>query len=661
MSTTVKEVEILSTLEEEPHVHFFPWEADVQDIAAGMAKSLHPLGLLSAVLTDEQWAAYPGNATIDQNGQIQLAARFAPPVYVDIHNGMNNVDLYVAKALNERLQLWIDATEALKRALLKSLGRVVRQIIKPKTVRFQTMSIADIMQQVRKRYGKMEKDTRANLQDRMLTLLPTVEGIDTHMSNLLDMFEVSETAGFPIDMYRQVEIFRETVCAHPLVVKVLETFDFDFPDSKAVTYEQITAYLVLHLPNVKHAQLAATRATANFVAATAYTVLEAESKRLRAEVEQLKRKRTDGKGKGGKNGKQNGGKRKGDQQNGGKQKDQQKTQKQKDGNQRDQQARTSDEPTVNMKYCHGHGYQHSHISSECKLLAGDKQKFNAAMRRATGPNQPPGGSTKVNGQQPKTVTANMASSVTGGHESDDEDDWDQQNDQQHDDDTSFDETAVFLANVLYGEDKSYSTTEATALMMEGDTLLLDDMTESKTSLPIIQTDVARPSLDVNPGGQTNVGTVIGQAGLIPVQASSSELTLYPTQAAQAAISEIARSCDSRQSSSQESGEDLRGGKVEDRAETAPPTPVIITDGSQFRLPFWEAELNSLQNLLRRQILRQPSRRPKTIPTADELQLQFVKWLLKRPELPLLVTPASSGFYEAVYGCSMQPPPRPCCR
>jgi hypothetical protein len=129
------------------------------------------------------------------------------------------------------------------------------------------------------------------------------------MSNLLDMFEVSETAGFPIDTYRQVEIFRETVCAHPLIVKVLETFDFDFPDSKAVTYEQITAYLVLHLPNVKYAQLAATGATANLVAATAYTALEAESKRLRAEVEQLKRKRTDGKQKGGKsNGKQNGGK-----------------------------------------------------------------------------------------------------------------------------------------------------------------------------------------------------------------------------------------------------------------------------------------------------------------------------------------------------------------
>ena len=31
--TTAKNVEILTTLEEDPHVTFFPWEIDVQDIA----------------------------------------------------------------------------------------------------------------------------------------------------------------------------------------------------------------------------------------------------------------------------------------------------------------------------------------------------------------------------------------------------------------------------------------------------------------------------------------------------------------------------------------------------------------------------------------------------------------------------------------------------
>jgi hypothetical protein len=343
------------------------------------------------------------------------------------------------------MQLWIDSVEVLKRALLKSLGRVVRQVIKPKRVRFQMLTVAEIMAHVRKRYGKMEKDTKAHLKERMLTLLKTDNSIDTHISNLQDMFEVSDTAGFPVTENDQVEIFRETVSTHPLIVKVLETFDFEFPDSKLVTFDQVAAYLALHLPNVKHAQLAATRASANLVAATAYSSLEAESQRLRAEVEKLKRKRPGQQNKGNKG--------KGKQQNGKRQNNRQ----QNKGNRNNedtkvQQARTAEEPTKDMKYCFGHGFQHSHTSAECKLLAGDKQQYNAEMRRAKGPNHPHGGSRKVNGQQPKTVTANMVST----EEEYDEDDWDGPQET----DSSFDETAVFLASVLNEE----TTTEVTAMM-----------------------------------------------------------------------------------------------------------------------------------------------------------------------------------------------------
>ena len=157
-TTTVKNVEILTTMENDPHVTFFSWESDVQDIASGMAKSIHQHGLLSEILTDAQWAAYPGNSTIDHAGNIQIAARYQPPGYVDIHAGMNNIEVYVTKASNDKLQLWIDSREALKRAILKSLGRVVRQVIKASKVRFQLMSVSDIMARVRQRYGTMEKN-----------------------------------------------------------------------------------------------------------------------------------------------------------------------------------------------------------------------------------------------------------------------------------------------------------------------------------------------------------------------------------------------------------------------------------------------------------------------------------------------------------------------
>ncbi len=42
---------------------------------------------------------------------------------------MTSVELYVAKSNNDKLQLWIDTGEALKRAVIKSLGRVVRQVV----------------------------------------------------------------------------------------------------------------------------------------------------------------------------------------------------------------------------------------------------------------------------------------------------------------------------------------------------------------------------------------------------------------------------------------------------------------------------------------------------------------------------------------------------
>ena len=100
-------------MDEDPHVNFFPWEMDIHDTAAGMATSLHPLGLLSAVLTDEQWATYPGNTFTDANGQDQVRARFAPPALIQENDQMTNVELYVARVAN---------AAALINALFSQLG-----------------------------------------------------------------------------------------------------------------------------------------------------------------------------------------------------------------------------------------------------------------------------------------------------------------------------------------------------------------------------------------------------------------------------------------------------------------------------------------------------------------------------------------------------------
>jgi hypothetical protein len=76
MSTTKRpSVKILMNLEEDPKVQFFPWELEVHNVAASMCKTITPRGLLSVLLTDQQWNSYSANLGIDQQGLPSL-----PPV-----------------------------------------------------------------------------------------------------------------------------------------------------------------------------------------------------------------------------------------------------------------------------------------------------------------------------------------------------------------------------------------------------------------------------------------------------------------------------------------------------------------------------------------------------------------------------------------------------
>jgi hypothetical protein len=58
-NTKIAAIEIHNTLDDLPHETFGAWEKKVQDIASGVATAIHPLGLLSLVLMNPQWAWYP--------------------------------------------------------------------------------------------------------------------------------------------------------------------------------------------------------------------------------------------------------------------------------------------------------------------------------------------------------------------------------------------------------------------------------------------------------------------------------------------------------------------------------------------------------------------------------------------------------------------------
>jgi hypothetical protein len=221
----------------------------------------------------------------------------------------------------------------------------------------------------------MRKNTKASLEERMTTRLQATEMFDTHVSNLRENFTISRIGGHTIPVDKQVDIFKASILGHALIDKALAQFDFEHSDESTHTFEQIVLYIEDHLPNLQNASKIAAQATANIMSSAAYISLDAENKMLKSQQSkassQPNKKRKNGKGKG-------------------------KGKKQKKGNRNS----SGPAPERATKYCWGHGTQHTHTSSECKLMASDKTRFNAAMRNSSDSNHPPGGSTKVFGQEP---------------------------------------------------------------------------------------------------------------------------------------------------------------------------------------------------------------------------------------------------------------------
>jgi hypothetical protein len=198
---------------------------------------------------------------------------------------------------------WINDEEALKQAIIKSLGRVVRQVTKSPIDGFTLMTIMDIMDKVRARYGRMQTDTRAQLDERMKTRISQTETFDTHLSNLTENYAISEIGGYPIAQDKQVKIFRTSVYGNPLIANALESFDLKFPDVRTHTFAAITEYVIDHLPNLQNASKEAARATASIMTSEVYLTLEAENKKLKATqatqaTQASTKKRKNGKGKG---------------------------------------------------------------------------------------------------------------------------------------------------------------------------------------------------------------------------------------------------------------------------------------------------------------------------------------------------------------------------
>jgi hypothetical protein len=128
-------------------------------------------------------------------------------------------------------------------------------------------------------------------------MLKTVEELDTHIATLTRNFNISETTGLLVDEDHRVDYFRDSLFGHPLLAEILKQFNFEFPDSTLVTYAQITAYVIRYLPNLKTVHQSSTRIQANIVTSDAYAALQLETKQMKDEIQELKRKQFSGKTK----------------------------------------------------------------------------------------------------------------------------------------------------------------------------------------------------------------------------------------------------------------------------------------------------------------------------------------------------------------------------
>jgi hypothetical protein len=62
--TAADQYTIAVTLDEDPEINYFGWRICVEDVAANAATLIEPTGLLTTVMTDAEWNAYPANTTI---------------------------------------------------------------------------------------------------------------------------------------------------------------------------------------------------------------------------------------------------------------------------------------------------------------------------------------------------------------------------------------------------------------------------------------------------------------------------------------------------------------------------------------------------------------------------------------------------------------------
>jgi len=202
--TATDQFTIATTLDKDPEINFFVWRINVEDVAANSATLIEPTGLLTTVMTDEAWDAYPANTTVtaatgSTAATTTITARPVEPIHRPIVAGMTGPQISIAQYGNTRHETWHKAKEQLKMAIISSLGPTLAASIGPPPMGFKVMSIHAIMEAVSLKYATVDWTSLNKMDEIMMTPLDNVANLDKHLARLTRHINMSVAAGFEVE------------------------------------------------------------------------------------------------------------------------------------------------------------------------------------------------------------------------------------------------------------------------------------------------------------------------------------------------------------------------------------------------------------------------------------------------------------------------------
>jgi hypothetical protein len=116
---------------------------------------------------------------------------------------------------------------------------------------FKMITTRQILDDAKQRYGTVDQMAFAKMEDLLATPLDHIQNFEKHIAAQKRHILMQTAAGYPIEEYRQVRIFRKSVTEHHLIADCMRDFDREFPDPLLHRYADIISYVKTHLPNIR--------------------------------------------------------------------------------------------------------------------------------------------------------------------------------------------------------------------------------------------------------------------------------------------------------------------------------------------------------------------------------------------------------------------------